>query len=369
MPPKRSYFQIDAEIIANLDIIAEYSAMGIRFAGNPRPSGNVACYAVGRDDRHPSAWVNVATGRYGDSGGSPGGGGSPFAPSSLSLWDFAATFGPYPDWQTARRELANKAGVKLGRSKPPENWRDRLEFQSWDEPGNVTLANRWCISKKRGITVEAIQAAGGLLAYYPCFRDENTGELKRRPRHVQVVALPCYGQSLLDADPVAWVIWDVSGAHLELFRGKNVPKDRAKMLSIGPTHGTMMGLHGLQRLTDDELRKNVKLAWKTAGPTDMLAMWSVIPDELKDAHIVVTNASGEMGQVTPDQIKLFVGLDAYIDGDTTGEESLDKDHAGKAGALQWCHKLHGIAANVFLSGPGKVMEHGKDTRDFLSGVR
>ena len=360
----RSFQQIDAEIIRNLDIIQEYAALGVRFAGKPRQSGKVSCHAVGRDDRHPSAWCCTRTGRYGDSGGVAGSVGS--VPQSLSLWDFAVQFGGQPDWQTARREFARKAGVKVGRVNPDKDetkWRDRLEFQSWDEPGNITLAQRWCVTKKRGITVDAIRAAGGRLAYYPCFRDEKTGELKRRVRHVQVVALPCYGERLLDADPVAYVVWDVTGADLEIYRGDDVPKDRVKMKSIGPTANTMMGLHGLTRLLDEELRQSISVAWKTAGPTDMLALFAEIAafrPELLDSHIVVTNASGEMGNVSVSQAKLFAGLRTHIVGDT--------DEAGGMGALKWCHAVHGIASEIFTFNPSSHMESGKDMRDFLNGV-
>jgi len=356
---KKSYQQTDAEIIAALDLQSEFAAMGVRFSGPPRQSGKAACYAMGRDDRHPSAWVDLKTGRYGDSGG----GVADFAglPRSMSLWDFAVAFGGRPDWQTARREFAKKAGVKIGTAKPPENWRERLEFQTWDAPGNLMLVQRWCL-RKRGVTAEAIRAAGGELAYYPCFRDDATGEIKRRRNAVQVVALPCYGERLLDADPVAWVIWDLTGAELEVFRGKDVPKGKAKMLSIGPTSGTMMGLHGLQRLTDESLRAAVKIAWKTAGPSDMLATWAAIPAELRDAVVVVTNASGEVGDVTAGQAKLFAGLSACV--------AIDGDAAGQAGGLKWFAALKGVASEV-LTSPSKLMVDVvvKDSRDFLGGKK
>lgn len=355
---KKSYQQTDAEILAGLDLQAEFAAMGVRFAGPPRQSGKAACYAMGRDDRHPSAWVDLKTGRYGDSGG--GVADSAGSPRSLSLWDFAAAFGGRPDWQTARREFAKKAGVRIGAAKPPENWRERLEFQSWDAPGNLQLAARWCL-RKRGVTVEAIRAAGGQLAYYPCFRDEESGEVKRRRNAVQVVALPCYGERLLDDDPVAWVIWDTTGAELEVFRGKDVPKGKAKMLSIGPTSGTMMGLHGLVRLTDETLRPGVAVAWKTAGPTDMLTAWASIPPELRAAVVVVTNASGEVGDVTAGQAKLFAGLRAIV--------ATDADSAGQAGGLKWCLALRGVAAEVCLLDAVAMAGAGgcKDVRNFLSG--
>jgi hypothetical protein len=261
------------------------------------------------------------------------------------LWDFAVQFGGHPDWLAARREFARKAGVKLGSGQSPQKWRDRLEFQSWDAPGNEILARRWCVSAKKGITVEAIKAAGGMLAYYPCFRDEKTHELRRKTHHTQVVALPAWGEQLLDEDPVAWVIWDVTGRDLDVFRGKGEPKDRAKMLSIGPTSGAMMGLHGLQRLTDGELRPTVRLAWKTAGPTDMMAVWSAVSVEDREATAVVTNAGGELSEVLPHQVKLFAGCVVRVIGDI---DEGQPGEPGRRGAEKWCRALHGIAERVQL---------------------
>ena len=84
----KSFRDINAEILAQLDIVAEYRSLGVRFPGNavPRSSGMVSAFAVGRDDTHPSAWVNATTGYYGDSGADSGA-------YTLSLWDFAAAHG------------------------------------------------------------------------------------------------------------------------------------------------------------------------------------------------------------------------------------------------------------------------------------
>lgn len=346
----KSFAEVNAEIIAGLDIQAEYAAMGVVFNGRPRASGKISCHAIGREDRTASAWVDLKTGRYGDSGDIAG--------HSLSLWDFAALHGNQGTWQAARAHFARKAGVKVGKSNPPDKWRDRLEFQSWDTPGNLVLAQRWCLQAKPGVTVDAILAAGGRMAYYPCFRDEKTGELKRHYNHVQVIALPAYGPSLLQDDPVAWVIWDCTGADLATKR-KGMPSVYSKMLSIGPTAGAMMGLHGLLRLTDEERRPSIAAAWKTGGPTDMLALWSAIPPELRDTDVVVTNAGSETADCTIANAKLFAGVRTVV--------VHDADEAGEAGKAKWINQLRGVASETYqVTLPYEIApKGGKDVRDFL----
>jgi len=224
------------------------------------------------------------------------------------------------------------------------------------------VAQRWCLKAKPGVTVEAIQAAGGRLAYYPCFRDETTGTIQRRKWAVQVIAVPAYGQDLLAADPVAYVIWDATGAGLRLPGRKGQPdQDLAKMLSIGPTAGAMMGLHGLMILADEERRAKVSLAWKTGGPTDLLALWAAIPAERRETDIVVTNASGENGEVMVHQARLLAGLPVAV--------VHDCDDAGEAGREKWGRSLAGVASEVRqVRLPWQVKRsHGEDIRDYLGG--
>ncbi len=103
--------EINAEIISKLDIAAEYTALGVKLSGTARDAGFVSCYAYGREDRRPSAWINVKTGYYGDSGGKDA------AACTYTLWNFAVMVGKFDDWQMARKAFAEKAGVKLGRGK------------------------------------------------------------------------------------------------------------------------------------------------------------------------------------------------------------------------------------------------------------
>ena len=158
--PARTPQEINAEILSRLDIAEEYTRLGVRLKGRPRASGMISCYAFGRDDRSPSAYISVKTGTYGDSGGREA------AAYTMSLWDFAVKCGRFPDWKAARRAYADKVGVSIGREAKPAkgvtDWREKLELQDWQTPGNEALAAGWCL-RKPGITVEAIKAAGGTL--------------------------------------------------------------------------------------------------------------------------------------------------------------------------------------------------------------
>lgn len=264
---------VNRMIVARLDILSEYRALGVTFANDrPRASGKISCYARGREDANPSAYVDTTTGRYGDSGGD--------APESLSLWDFAAKYGggKYADWRAARAHYAGVAGVTLGKSKATdeESPAEALEFVNWSA-GEERLTNLWCAKHKPGVTLPAIKAAGGRIAYYPCWVDRKTGE-RHRGAH-KVIALPCYGPELTAADPVAWVVWDITGAQLKVFRGKDKPAEYVKMKSVGPTWGTLGNLHALEILAGNGPGSDPDVAythiiWKTEGPSLGLASWS-----------------------------------------------------------------------------------------------
>jgi hypothetical protein len=359
MTAARTPREVSAEIIAGLSIADEYRALGVEIVGNARSSGMVSCRAWGREDRRPSAWISVRTGYYGDVGGKDA------AAATMSLFDFAVKVGKFSDWKEARRFYANKVGVDVGRTKKSDevDWRLRLDFQDWaTTPGNDVLALRWCVQAKPGVSVEAIKAAGGILAYYPCWIDRNTKERKRGSR--QVIAIPAYGEWFLNADPAAWIIWDVTGSPFDV-TPKDHPKDQpritAKMLSIGKTSGATLGLSALMLLNDPDARQQIERVWIVEGPSDLLTLWSVIPEADRGRHIVLSKAGGATADVMPWQSKLLAGLNVAIVGDA--------DEAGQVGALKWCYALADVAAEVrIVSLPWKVEpSHGKDVRDYLIG--
>lgn len=354
--PAQSNIDFDAAntaIIAGLNIASEYRAMGVIFTtDSPRSSGVMECYAVGRDEARPSAMVNISTGRYVDKG----------SDENLSLWDFAAKYGKIGDWQAARQHFATKAGVDLstagaaaksnsgGKRKKAGDWVESLEFADWTE-GNLNLAETWCRKWKEGTSVEAIRDAGGRIAYYPCYRDKDTGEKKRGK--YKCIALPCYGDKILTTPPeqwdsldadgrptakskciVAWVLWNINGKPIERFKGKGIPPDECKMLSVGPTRGAMMGRAALELVVGGN--SEIEMVHTTGGPSDMLVLATTCPPEQRRRHPVVTNASSETGDVLPWQVSLF------------------SDYAGGA----WKVTLPFVVKK----------KSGKDVRDYLNGA-
>ena len=346
MTPRRNDDDSLRAVIAGLDIMAEYRALGLRLAGDtPRTSGAIEAYAYGRDERKPSAWVDTTTGRYGDS--NPGSTGI----ESASLFDFAIKVGQFTDFKSALHYYADKAGVKLtGGKKKSEG---KLEFQDWDS-GNDRLVAIWCAIHKPGTSLDAIKRAGSLVARYYILNkagqrfDKNT-----------VIALPCYRPpGLVSVDPVAWVLFDIGGGQFENYHGKGQPPTYSKMISLGKTSGTLMNREAVAHLASG---LPTELVWKTAGPSDMLALMTAIPSDLRDTHVALSNASGETGGVPDELAKVFAGRRLMI--------CHDRDEAGEAGNRKW------LAATAKWTAETRVVtlpyqlrkKAGLDLRDYLNG--
>ena len=65
----------------------------------PTPEGWVECHAIDREDKHPSAGLNVESGVYHDRG----------AGYSLSFFDLAVRLGAYTSWLDAKKDLMQRA--------------------------------------------------------------------------------------------------------------------------------------------------------------------------------------------------------------------------------------------------------------------
>lgn len=388
------------EILSKLDILTEYAELGVNIAGMPRDSGSAECFAYGRNDEKPSAWINVETGRYGDSGTN----------ENYSLWEFCTHFFPerFPTWIAARNHFAEKVGIEPPkRGRPPKAGGSggssdgstspagftspagsgsnssptspRLTpskskaaaalleqvgfFEEWNQ-GNLRLAHTWCSLYKVGVTVQALLDCGARVAYWSCFRDKSTGELRRGDQ--KVIALPCYSPALdLDAPtPTAWVIYNLAGPKLRKYNGNQREATWEKMLSIGPTAGTLMNLSALRKLKEVGEKGGDYTVWKTGGPSDMLTLLSKLPADADDpahgTHLVVTNASGEGGDVAPDQASVLAGQRVRI--------VHDADETGELGAMKWLRGTVACSPDVrhvrlpYLIEP----KHGKDLRDWLT---
>jgi hypothetical protein len=359
MTPRREAIDFDREnetIISRLDIVAEYEAMGVVFPHRERVKANgfVDCFAYNRDERNPSAAVNVKTGRYVDMGSG----------INESIWDFACKLaGKFSDFREARKFFAEKAGVEFvtsgGSSRSqPESRDEKVSSIRWHEwsTGRETIASMWGKTLKKRISLDALKYAGGKFGEFPVWRDkvtkeESIGEFK-------VVGIPAYAA---DADtfdrPPCWVLWNATGTFLTLHRGPNVEPERIKMRSVGSSRGTLMNRGGLEQLAAGW---KPELVIKTGGPTDMLALLSACPAEWRTRIFITTNASGETGEVVESQIERLASVPVLNIG--------DRDLAGSVGALRWLSSLRGKRRSVVL--PYRLLDkHGKDSRDFVNGVR
>jgi len=327
----------DAErkILERLDLLAEYRTLGLDITGNqPSPSGWVACRCYGREDRTPSAGICVSgdyprLGRYREFSGEA---------ESLSFWQFAAKAGPYEDWRAARRHYARQAGVSLPRGPQAKQPQDQLVFRTWNEH----LVRAWCLHKPP-IAHWAVRIAGGRLAGWPA-----------KSQRFTVVALPVYGEHLIDAEPIGWVFWNKSGRDLPHFQGQGREPVMRKMLTASGSKGGWMNRFGLANLEQAET------VWKVEGPGDMLALQSLIPRDRLHADIVITNSGGGMEVPRPEMLAPLAGKRVNVVGDL--------DQAGQAGARRWAEAIATVAESSNLVRlPGEIQEkHGVDLRDLLS---
>ncbi len=329
--------QYNQRILAALDLRAEFEALGIEIInGREKADGWAECRAFGREDTNPSAAVNLQSGRYRDLGGEG---------LSLSLWDLAVHLKRFGKWADAREHYATKAGV----ASPKEPLRDpaiHLDFMPW----NDGLAALWCRTKP-GVSVESLRANGARLARY---RDQYT-----------VVCLPVFGPGTTAADPIGWVLWNTTGKDLPVWHGKGKPPTWAKMKTTGGSESGLIGQHALDRLTAAGADPARQLLWKVEGPTDLLALWAIIPPEKRDNHLVLTNSGGAQENPQPWMQALFAGRNVVVVGDA--------DVPGQAGAAKWAAWAAKVAGEVRLvkaeaMGFEVTETHGKDVRDWITGI-
>lgn len=337
--------ELNQRIIAGIDLQSEFAALGIDItAGEPKSDGWMECHAIGRDDVNPSAAVNVQTGRYRDLGGTG---------DSFSLYDLAVHLKRFSRWQDARDHYASKAGVSIeANGKAPRDPAEHLAFMNW----NNGLASLWC-RHKPGVTPEAIQAAGGRLARY---RDQYT-----------VIALPIFGQGFTSADPVGWVLWNTTGKELPIFHGRDKATGKAakptwaKMKTTGASEGGLLGQHAIDRLTATDADPAHQLLWKVEGPSDLLALWSIIPPEKRDRHLVITNSGGAQQNPLGWMGQIFAGRNVVVVGDS--------DEPGQIGAMKWATWAANVAGDIRVIrskqlGYEVTKDHGLDLRDWINGV-
>lgn len=253
------------------------------------------------------------------------------------------------------RECLERVGEHLG-VKKKETGRpkdkdpaEQLEWMDW----NDFLAGEWA-AKMPGLTVEAALKNGARMARYNA--------------RYTVICLPMLNAK---CETIGWMMWNVfpfaeadpTAGMLPVGRG-----DSLAWVKMKTTTGSKMGLIGSDGMSRVQAATTV---WKTEGPGDMLALWGIIPLELRDMHVVVCNAAGT--SETPQQwmLDLWAGKtvnivhDADIPGQVGSEEARKK--GVKKGAAQWVglSAHNSTAKNIQL--PYEIVPaHGKDVRDWVN---
>jgi hypothetical protein len=317
------YKALDQEIISKIDIRAEYERLGLKFrASRPNEKGWIACNAMGKDQRSPSAGVHSKTAHYHD-----------FKTGEhLSFWDFCSKYhhGQFPTFQSARNHWAAQTGVPMpAKKKGPVN---EFVFTQWSE----AAAHIFC-RRKPGITVAGLRRAGARFARWPA----------NAPLHesFSVLAFPCFAPG--NAAPVRWVFLNTTGGYLSIFQGKGKKRIPSKVCcSSGGNAGFLQAGQGERVI-------------KVEGVSDWLAVLS--QDAWNPAEYrVVSNSGGATEIPRKEWRSIFLDADSIVVGDC--------DKVGIDGAALWSKfaaPLSRSLKNPILPFP-VTASSGKDLRDYFN---
>lgn len=351
---RAKWLEATQQILSRLDIEAEYRALGVRIpaGSHARATGWLPVHAVGRDDRDPSAEINVgdgpARGRYRDFGGDG---------QSLGLFDFAAAHGSISrDWRECRAHYARQTGVKLpdGGDELPA---DKLDFYTL----TPSIARMYA-ERKPGVTVEAIFALGARAARYP------KGMRPELQQHL--IAFPMFGSSLLDGEPTAWHCVRQDGAKVRIYKGKGREPGETKTMTLGSPG--LMNCAALRTITEP----TTKIVWVVEGLTDLLAVQAALL-ALGERAVgnVVVSAGGCSYHPRPEWLWAFAGKKVCVCFDVDPPQPGKEIGPGQIGAAVWVAALAPAAAevrNVQLPPPAPAKEGEPppkiDLRDWLTGV-
>ncbi len=261
----------------------------------------------------------------------------------LNGWDFKTTL----EKLSEHLNVDSKPKRKKAKSTDPE---EHLDWQPW----NDRLAEL-CCKDRPGFTAESLLQNGARMAHY-------------RNRYV-VMCLPMLNDAL---NTVGWMMWNISSGpnSLDPTAGKlpvwmTDPPTWVKMKATSGSKPGMLGTDGMSKLD------TVDAIIKVEGPGDMIALWQLIPPEVRDRYAVVTNSAG--ANETPQQWfldkcanrKVFVLHDADVPGQVGSADAIEQSYNG--GAKLWCGLLahQSEVRNVQL--PYEVEpKNGKDLRDWIN---
>lgn len=322
-------------LIDSIDVRSFLEQLGVNFTGACNDKGWAECHAVGRDDRTPSAAVNIATGYYKDLGPGP----------SVPFFQLLVHLGYAQSYRAAVETLATNLKLRsmMPKSRAGMSFWSRLKFT---QRFNALSCRKAC--KELGIDVGVLEMVGAMTAITP------HGET--------AICLPVYcPDGLFDVPQVGMVLRNAAGGMLFHDRGTGAPAEKLKNKSVGS--GGILNRFAVERLDTAEV------ILKVEGISDMLCLQNLIPIDEREKYVVVTNSDGCDAVVTP---RMFLNhakrkkIVIIHDADEPGQFGDDRERRG--GAVRWVELAvaNGCkwVANVQL--PFEISpKHGKDLRDWI----
>ena len=228
-------------------------------------------------------------------------------------------------------------GIKQAGERDPAR---ELKFDDWSSD----LAQHF-LAAKAGTTEKGLLLSGARMARYK--------------KQYTVYAWPIAGPDLDPSRPVGWVVMQYNGAMLPRLNKQGVQVGQVKTkITFGSNPG-LVGTHALECLRTPGL---VDVCWKVEGITDLIALQGLIPEHLRDRHVVITNANGSKEKPRwPATALAAVNCNVIH----------DADKPGVTGGREWATAIasqapEGIKTR-FLELPYEVAEtHGKDLRDWIN---
>jgi hypothetical protein len=348
---------IDREIVAKTDVVAFYRDtlnFTIRGAGENENHwlSVLGKDAAGKDEKKPSAAINVgsgtARGRYRNLANG----------DSFSIFEAGARFGRFSDFRATRAYLAEKAGValpKAGGGKKTEKPEDKLSFldKSPRQAETVQLPLlRKFVTAKPPTSVDAVKMCGGRAAFYPANMPQGLA-----PQ--EVIAFPVFAPNGFptpekpQGKPCGYDLGRADGQPVSVYQGKGEDRADAKYYTLPGGKPGWVGAWGLLHMPGAEV------VWLPEGLPDLCSLQDAIPKALREKHVVITNSGGatqklpkEMGDCLADKV-------VYVPGDC--------DNAGSEGVRRRVRlaRLGGAkeVRVVVLPFPAGSK---KDVRDFLA---
>lgn len=321
-------------ILESTDIKATCESWGLEFTGSTSEKGWAECRAVNREDKNPSAAVNLHTGFYKDLGGGP----------SFPFFHLGLHYGPYSSYTEVVDDLAKKAKLlskKPKTSKGRSFW-DKLRHRTWD-----SLSVRG-VCKEIGITEQILLMTGATLSL------TSSDEL--------VVCFPVYDAARgFESPQCGVVVRNAYGGKLTLYKGKNAQPELLSNYSNGAAG--IMNQHAIKNL------HRAVVVYKVEGVSDMLKLQSIIPEEYRNTHLVMTNSDGcDSSTTSSEAAKLLTGKTVVIihDRDEPGQYGSSQSRTG--GAIRWeACLLRERCKVVNLQLPYELApKKGKDLRDWIN---